>query len=96
MPTFMYTQYRKKNKYGFDVTVAVWELKQNVPSFVGKWEGTTGSYKGECGEACSVIQRAKRYKVKPNIPLYSPSDFVRKDVKLFKLDENYCNVYQER
>lgn len=96
MPTFVYTEYKSKAKYGENIDVVVWQLKQNVPIFVGKWSGNTGSYKGECGQACEVIEKVMKYKVKPKTALYSPSDFVRKDINLFKLDGYYNSVRKER
>lgn len=84
MVRFVFTEERVSGR-GYDtIYITVWQLKNNKPYFVGRVERSSGSWKGDMGEACEIIKKVMNYKTTRSDP-YRPSDFVRKDLEVLNL-----------
>lgn len=55
MTTFLYTKSERSAKYGSNVTLSVYHVKNNTPQFIGNASYNTGSYRGEDHEAANVL-----------------------------------------
>jgi len=73
MRHFIFTEkYGKPNRYGHRVvTVEVYSVKKNVPSYIGCKKADTGGWVGGYGTACQVISRETGMKLKDSYGLVS-------------------------
>lgn len=55
MKSFIYTKSERSAKYGSNVTLSVYYVKNNTPQFIGSASYNTGSYRGEDHEAANVL-----------------------------------------
>lgn len=56
MRSFIYKTIDSSSKRGYNMTITVYEIKNNIPVFIGDDEKiSTASYKGEKAVACQII-----------------------------------------
>lgn len=59
MKTFIYSTKFKNSKYGSNVILRVYRIKNNLPIFLGEAFYNTGSYRGHEHEALDLIIQKK-------------------------------------
>lgn len=79
MPTFIYVV-KGSGKRGYDISVAVYRVINNIPEFIGVSDHQTASWRGARGEAMEIIHKKEGYQFKRyNSGGYG---FVRKDINI--------------
>lgn len=59
MKTFIYTTKEKDQKYGVKYIVNMYQLKKNVPEFIGTIDYQSGGYRGHDSEVMRFIVQNK-------------------------------------
>lgn len=80
MITYIYTVLDSSRKRGYNQTVKVYRIKNNIPKFLGKDEEIhTSSWVGGYGIACQIIAR------ETNAKLESPYALVSDKIQVIEL-----------
>ena len=86
MKSFFFTTEYKSARYGSNVTLKVYRVKNNTPYLVGEKHYTTGSYKGHDHEAVELLVEQKELPKKCTIRGgYINYDELDKSFKLIEL-----------